>query len=265
MTRDHEEGEELAEGTLISHLVELRQRLLYAVIAIIVIFLCLVPFAEAVYSFVANPMIKSLPDGQTMIATGIAAPFLTPFKTTLFVALFLAMPVVLYQGWQFVAPGLYRKEKRFAVPLLVSSIVLFYAGTAFAYFLVFPLVFEFFAYAVPQGVVQAPDINQYLDFVLTIFFAFGLAFEVPIATFMLVWSRLVTIDALGKIRAYVFLGAFVIGMFLTPPDMISQTLLAVPMYVLYEAGIVLSRILLADQIRAQREAADKEAASASDN
>ncbi|MGD2167633.1 MAG: twin-arginine translocase subunit TatC [Gammaproteobacteria bacterium] len=256
---EDDDKEELAEGTLISHLVELRQRLVYAVAAIFVVFIALVPFAQDVYTFVAQPMIDSLPEGQQMIATGVATPFLTPFKTTLLAAVFIAMPVVIYQAWRFVAPGLYRSEKRFAVPLVFSSIVLFYCGTAFAYFLVFPLVFEFFAYAVPQGVVQAPDINQYLDFVLTIFFAFGLAFEVPIATFMLVWSRLVTLQALGKVRPYIFLGAFVVGMFLTPPDMISQTLLAVPMYLLYEGGIIMSRIMLADRFReeAQTESEDQ--------
>lgn len=245
---ENEATEDLAEGTLISHLVELRQRLVYAIAAIFLVFVCLVPFAQEVYTFVAQPMIDSLPSGQQMIATGVATPFLTPFKTTLLAALFVAMPVVIFQVWRFVAPGLYRSEKRFAVPLMFSSILLFYCGTAFAYFLVFPLVFEFFSYAVPQGVVQAPDINQYLDFVLTIFFAFGLAFEVPIATFMLVWSRLVTIQALGKVRPYIFLGAFVLGMFLTPPDIISQTLLAVPMYLLYEGGIIMSRLLLADHL-----------------
>jgi sec-independent protein translocase protein TatC len=245
--RPEDEEEELAEGTLISHLVELRQRLVYAMAAIFVVFIGLVPFAEEVYTFVAQPMLDTLPEGQDMIATGVATPFLTPFKTTLLAAVFIAMPVVLYQAWRFVAPGLYKSEKRFAVPLVFSSILLFYCGTAFAYFVVFPLVFQFFALAVPEGVVQAPDINQYLDFVLTIFFAFGIAFEVPIATFMLVWSRLVTIETLGKARAYVFLGAFIVGMFLTPPDMISQTLLAVPMYLLYESGIILSRILLADR------------------
>ena len=244
---DQNEQEELAEGTLISHLVELRQRLLYSVYAVLAIFVCLVPFAQEIYTFVSAPMQESLPEGQTLIATGVATPFLTPFKTALLAAVFIAMPVVIYQAWRFVAPGLYRSEKRFAVPLVFSSIVLFYCGTAFAYFIVFPLVFEFFALAVPQGVVQAPDINQYLDFVLTIFFAFGIAFEVPIATFMLVWSRLVTIEALSKVRPYVFLGAFVVGMFLTPPDFISQTLLAVPMYVLYEGGIIMSRLLLADR------------------
>ncbi len=265
MARDNEHvEEELAEGTLISHLVELRTRLVYMVMAIGIIFICLVPFAQEVYTFVAEPMRRSLPEGQEMIATGVATPFLTPFKTTLFAALFLAMPVVLYQIWRFVAPGLYKNEQRFAFPLVVSSIVLFYAGTAFAYIVVFPLVFEFFALAVPEGVVQAPDINQYLDFVLTIFFAFGLAFEVPIATFMLVWSRLTTVEALGKIRAYVFLGAFVAGMFLTPPDIISQTLLAIPMYLLYEGGLILSRVLLADRIKKDKEDKAAEEAAADD-
>ncbi len=254
MADNDQEREELAEGTLISHLVELRQRLLYSVYAVLLVFICLVPFAQEIYTFVSQPMQDSLPEGQTLIATGVATPFLTPFKTALLAALFIAMPVVIYQAWRFIAPGLYRSEKRFAVPLVFSSIVLFYCGTGFAYFIVFPLVFDFFALAVPQGVVQAPDINQYLDFVLTIFFAFGIAFEVPIATFMLVWSRLVTLEALGKVRPYVFLGAFVIGMFLTPPDMISQTLLAVPMYLLYEGGIIMSRLLLADRFREDAQA-----------
>jgi sec-independent protein translocase protein TatC len=264
MARDDENEEDLAEGTLISHLVELRTRLVYMVTAIGIIFICLVPFAQEVYTFVAEPMMRSLPEGQDMIATGVATPFLTPFKTTLFAALFIAMPVVLYQGWRFVAPGLYKNEQRFAFPLVVSSIILFYAGTAFAYIVVFPLVFDFFSFAVPEGVVQAPDINQYLDFVLTIFFAFGLAFEVPIVTFMLVWSRLTTVEALGKIRAYVFLGAFVAGMFLTPPDIISQTLLAIPMYLLYEGGLILSRVLLADRIKKDKEEKAAEEAAADD-
>jgi sec-independent protein translocase protein TatC len=246
-TEVDQDEEKLAEGTLISHLIELRQRLVWATLAIAVVFVCLVPFAQQIYSFIATPMIESLPEGQGLIAIGVATPFLTPFKTTLFAALFIAMPVVIYQAWAFVAPGLYRREKRFAGPLVATSIVLFYCGCAFAYFLVFPLVFRFFALSVPAGVVQAPDINQYLDFVLTIFFAFGMAFEVPIATFMLVWSRLVPVETLAKARPYVFLGAFVVGMFLTPPDIISQTLLAIPMYALYEGGIVLSRVLLAER------------------
>ena len=178
-----------------------------------------------------------------MIATQVASPFLTPFKMSLFVAVFLAMPVILYQTWQFVAPGLYRREKRFAFPLVLSSIVLFYTGVAFAYFVVFPLMFAFFAGYAPEGVTMMTDISAYLDFVLTLFFAFGMAFEVPIATVMLVWSGLVSLETLGKARAYVFLGAFVVGMLLTPPDAISQTLLAVPVYLLYESGLVLAKVL----------------------
>ena len=179
-----------------------------------------------------------------MIATQVASPFLTPFKMTLCVALFLAMPVVIYQIWAFVAPGLYRKEKRFGVPLLISSVMLFYLGLAFAYAVVFPLMFAFFTAAAPEGVAVMTDISSYLDFVLVIFFAFGIAFEVPIATVMLVWAGLTTPANLGSKRPYVFLGAFVMGMLLTPPDVISQTLLAVPVYLLYEAGIIMSRVLM---------------------
>jgi sec-independent protein translocase protein TatC len=248
-----EEEEQLAEGTLISHLVELRQRLVRAVIAVFVIFLGLVPFSQQIFSYVSKPIQDALPEGSTPIVIGIATPFLTPFKTTLYVAIFLAMPIVLYQAWQFVAPGLYRNEKRFAIPLLVSSIVLFYAGVAFAYYVVFNLVFAFFVKVTPEGVTNAPDIDQYLGFVLRLFFAFGLAFEVPIATFMLIWSRLVSIKSLSKARPYVFLGAFVVGMFLTPPDVFSQTLLAIPIYLLYESGLVLSRIMLRDRLKADRD------------
>lgn len=237
------EDEKLAEGTLLSHLIELRSRLLKAAVAVLVLFVCLVPFAEVIFTLVAEPLMQQLPEGAEMIATQVASPFLTPFKLTLFVALFFAMPVVLYQIWQFVAPGLYRKEKRFAVPLLFSSIVLFYGGVAFAYYAVFPLMFSFFAAATPEGVTMMTDISAYLDFILTLFFAFGLAFEVPIATVMLVWSGLVKTSALRRARAYVFLGAFVVGMFLTPPDAISQTLLAVPVYLLYESGLILCRVL----------------------
>jgi len=235
--------EQLAEGTLVSHLVELRTRLIRSALAVLVIFLCLVPFAEGIFTLIATPLMERLPEGATMIATQVASPFLTPFKMTLFVAVFLGMPVLLYQVWLFVAPGLYRKEKRFAYPLLLSSILLFYAGIAFAYYVVFPLMFAFFAGVAPEGVTMMTDISAYLDFILTIFFAFGLAFEVPIATVMLVWSRLVSVETLGKARAYVFLGAFVLGMLLTPPDVISQTLLAVPVYLLYESGLILARFL----------------------
>jgi sec-independent protein translocase protein TatC len=238
-------GEEVLEETsLISHLVELRDRLIRASLAVIAILLCLVPFAEQIFTIVASPLIAVLPEGSQMIATQVASPFLTPFKTTFWVALLFAMPVVIYQVWAFIAPGLYKKEKRFAIPLLVSSILLFYCGIAFAYWLVFPVMFTFFNAVAPAGVTVMTDINHYLDFVLSIFFAFGIVFEVPIATFVLVWSGLVKLETLCKNRSYVFLGAFVIGMFITPPDVFSQTLVAIPMYLLYEAGIVMARVML---------------------
>ena len=235
-----DEGD-LAEGTLLSHLIELRSRLIKIAAAVIVLFIALIPFAQKIFSVVSKPLVDVLP-GQQMIATAVASPLLTPFKLTFFVALFIAMPVVLYQVWAFVAPGLYKKEKRFAFPLLGSSILLFYAGVAFAYFIVFPLVFGFFTAITPQGVEMMTDISAYLDFITTIVLAFGIAFEVPIATVLIVWTGLTTPDKLGKARPYVFLMAFVVGMLLTPPDIISQTLLAVPVYLLYEAGIIMSRI-----------------------
>jgi len=244
-----EAEDQLEEGSLISHLIELRSRLVRASAAVLVVFICLVPFAQKIFSLVADPLIAQLPEGSTMIATQVASPFLTPFKTTLFVALFLAMPVVIYQIWAFVAPGLYRKEKHFAVPLVMSSIVLFYLGIAFAYFVVFPLMFAFFNSVTPDGVQMMTDISSYLDFILTIFFAFGIAFEVPIATVMLVSSGLTDTESLKSKRAYVFLGAFVIGMFLTPPDIISQTLLAVPIYLLFEAGIIMSQFIQRSKTR----------------
>ena len=235
--------EELQEETLLSHLIELRSRLLKAGSAVLLFFVVLIPFADEVFNRVALPLMEQLPEGSTMIATQVASPFLTPFKTTMFAALFLAMPAVLYQLWAFTAPGLYTKEKRFAIPLLVSSTALFYLGTLFAYVVVFPLMFGFFTSAAPAGVSVMTDISSYLDFVLVLFFAFGLSFEVPIATVILVWSGLTSIENLEKNRAYVFLGAFIIGMLITPPDVISQTLLAVPVYLLYECGILLSKTL----------------------
>jgi len=253
-----EEEDQLEEASLISHLIELRQRLVRASVSVLVIFICLVPFAQEIFSAVADPLIEQLPEGSSMIATQVASPFLTPFKTTLFVALFFAMPVVIYQIWAFVAPGLYRKEKSFAVPLVVSSIVLFYCGIAFAYFVVFPLMFAFFNSVTPEGVQMMTDISSYLDFILTIFFAFGIAFEVPIATVMLVATGMTSPESLGKKRPYVFLGAFVAGMFLTPPDVISQTLLAVPIYLLFEAGILMSRLMLRNK-NEQDVASDKPA------
>jgi sec-independent protein translocase protein TatC len=235
--------EELAEGTLLSHLIELRTRLLRMVFAVLLIFVGLLPWADDIFARVSEPLRAVLPGGQ-MIATQVASPLLTPFKLTFFTALFIAMPVVLYQIWAFVAPGLYRKEKRFAMPLLGSSIILFYLGIAFAYYVVFPLMFNFFTSIAPEGVEVQTDISQFLDFITTIFFAFGLAFEVPIATVLVVWTGLTTPKKLGGARPYVFLGAFVIGMFLTPPDMISQTLLAVPVYLLYELGILMSKFFV---------------------
>lgn len=252
------EEEELAEGTLLSHLVELRSRLLKTAAAVVGIFVILLPFARQIFAYVSEPLREVLP-GNQMIATAVASPLLAPFKLTFFVALFLAMPVVLYQAWAFVAPGLYRKEKRFAMPLLASSILLFYAGVAFAYFVVFPLIFGFMTAIAPEGVEVMTDITQYLEFITLIVFAFGLAFEVPVATVLLVWTGLVDIGKLTKARPYVFLSAFIVGMLLTPPDVISQTLLAVPVYLLYEIGILMSRIFArkADEAEEEAVAADR--------
>jgi len=240
-TKTSDEEEALEETTLLSHLVELRSRLLKIAAAVLLVFFVLIPWARKIFALVSEPLREVLP-GNTMIATAVASPFLTPFKLTFFVALFIAMPIVLYQVWAFVAPGLYKKEKRFAIPLLASSIFLFYLGIAFAYYVVFPLVFGFFTAVAPEGVEVQTDISLFLDFITTIVFAFGLAFEVPIATVLVVWTGLTTPEKLGKARPYVFLGAFVVGMFLTPPDVISQTLLAVPVYLLYELGILMARI-----------------------
>jgi len=236
----------LEEGTLLSHLVELRGRLLKIAAAVVAVFVVLLPFSRNIFSLVSEPLRSVLP-GEVMIATGVASPLLTPFKLTFFVALFIAMPVVLYQVWAFVAPGLYRQEKKFAIPLLGSSILLFYAGVAFAYFVVFPLMFKFFTSIAPEGVEVMTDITLYLDFITTIVLAFGLAFEVPIATVLIVWTGLTTVEKLGRARPYVFLSAFVLGMFLTPPDVISQTLLAVPVYLLYEVGILMARFFTKKQ------------------
>jgi sec-independent protein translocase protein TatC len=233
--------EDLAEGTLLSHLVELRERLLKVAAAVVGVFVVLLPFSRRIFSLVSEPLREFLP-GNQMIATAVASPLLTPFKLTFFVALFIAMPVVLYQVWAFVAPGLYKKEKHFAMPLLATSILLFYLGVAFAYYLVFPLMFGFFTSVAPEGVEVMTDISSFLDFITTIVLAFGIAFEVPVATVLLVWTGLTNIEKLGKARPYVFLGAFIVGMFLTPPDVISQTLLAVPVYLLYECGILMSRV-----------------------
>lgn len=239
-----EEREQLAEGTLISHLVELRDRLLRAVIAIGVMFVPCAIFSDDLFTLIALPLMEQMPAGTSMIATSVVSPFMAPLKLALFVALFAAMPYVLYQAWAFVAPGLYKHEKSFAVPLLVSSIVLFYAGAAFANFVVFPIMFAFLTSTAPTGVQVMTDMANYLDFVLLLYFAFGVAFEIPIATVLLAFTGLVKADTMAKNRGYVLLGIFVVAAFLTPPDAISQTAMAVPMYLLYEIGIVMSRIML---------------------
>ncbi|MDH3981011.1 MAG: twin-arginine translocase subunit TatC [Gammaproteobacteria bacterium] len=228
------------EQPFISHLVELRDRLLRVVLAVAVVFIVLIPFANTLFSELSGPLMAHMPSDSSMIAIEVASPFLIPFKLTLFLAVFASIPFILYQAWSFIAPGLYRHERRLVVPLLVSSTLLFYAGAAFAYFVVFPLVFAFFTSSAPEGVSVMTDISRYLDFVLTLFFAFGAAFEVPIVTVLLVMTGMSTQQSLRKKRPYIIVGAFVIGMLLTPPDVISQTLLAVPMWLLFELGVFFS-------------------------
>ena len=231
------------EQSFVSHLVELRSRLLKGLCSILIIFSGLFYFANDIYSLIAAPLIAQLSPGSTMIATEVAAPFLAPFKLTLFASVFIAMPYLLYQIWGFIAPGLYEQEQRFARPVLISSVILFYAGTAFAYFVIFPLVFGFFNAVTPDGVTVMTDISRYLDFVLKIFFAFGLAFEVPVATVLLIWSGFTTVETLKRNRPYVIVAAFVLGMLLTPPDVVSQILLALPVWLLFEIGLLFSRRL----------------------
>jgi sec-independent protein translocase protein TatC len=232
------------EQPFMMHLVEVRNRLLRIVLCILLVFLAMFPFTSNLYALLAKPLLQRLPAGGTMIATEVASPFLTPFKFVFVLAIALSMPYVLHQIWRFVAPGLYRREKRIALPLLFSSVVLFYSGIAFAYFVVFPLAFTFLIGAAPQGVAVMTDISKYLDFTLTVFFAFGVAFEVPVFTIVMVWAGITTPEALAAKRSYVIIAAFVIGAVLTPPDVISQTLLAVPMWLLFELGLFFSRILV---------------------
>jgi len=234
---DDEQGQ-----SLIAHLTELRNRLLYCVLAILVIFLGLFYFANDIYSFVSAPLRELLPEGTSIIATEVASPFLTPFKLTLVTSLFAAMPFILFQAWGFIAPGLYKNEKQIAIPILASSIILFYAGLAFAYYVVFPLIFGFFSSVGPEGVAYTPDIARVLDIVLKLFFAFGVVFEIPIATFLLIKAGVTTAQALTEKRPYIIVACFVVGMLLTPPDIISQALLAVPMWFLFEIGIIMSRL-----------------------
>jgi sec-independent protein translocase protein TatC len=244
MSQSPREPEQLAEGTLISHLLELRTRLMRIAVSVVIVFVPLVFFANDLFTLVAKPLIDKLPEGTSLIATSVVAPFMTPLKLALVTAIFVAIPYILHQVWGFVSPGLYQREKRFAMPLLVSSILLFYAGVAFAYFVLFPIVFAFFASTTPEGVKMMTDISSYLDFTLLLFFAFGLAFEMPVATVLLVATGLVKVETLQKNRGYVLLGIFIVAAFLTPPDAISQTFMAVPMYFLYEVGILFSRLLV---------------------
>ncbi len=245
---ESETAKDSKSGSLMSHLFELRDRVVRMVLAVLVIFLGLFYWANDIYSYLAAPLTRHLPEGSTMIAIDVASPFLTPFKLVLMLSVFLAMPVILYQFWAFVAPGLYKNEKRIAGPLLVSSILLFYAGMAFAYYVVFPLVFGFFTSIGPEMVSIATDIGRYLDFVLALFFGFGIAFEVPIATIILVAIGFTTPAKLAEKRPYIIVGAFIFGMFLTPPDVISQVLLAIPIWILFEVGVVASSIIFKDRL-----------------
>jgi sec-independent protein translocase protein TatC len=254
--------ENLAEGTLMSHLLELRNRLLKAVLALFVAFIPCALFANNLFAFIAQPLIDKLPEGSTLLTTSVVGSFMTPFKVSFYVAVFIAMPVILYQIWAFVAPGLYRKEKRFAVPLLASSVLLFYCGVCFAYYLVFPVMFPFLIATTPTGVMYAPDIANLLDFVLTMFFAFGVAFEVPVAVVLLVLTGIVSVEKLSANRGYVIIGIFVVAAFLTPPDAISQCIMAAPMYLLYEGGLVMARIMQKMR-REAAEVAEKEEAKVS--
>ncbi|GKW26595.1 Sec-independent protein translocase subunit TatC [Pectobacterium polonicum] len=238
---------------LISHLIELRKRLLNSIICVLAVFVVLVFFANDIYQVVSAPLIEQLPAGASMIATDVASPFFTPIKLTMIVSVFVAAPLVLYQVWAFVAPALYKHERRLMMPLLVSSSLLFYSGMAFAYFVVFPLAFGFFAKTAPVGVLIATDINNYLDFVMALFMAFGVSFEVPVAIVLLCWSGVVTPEDLKKKRPYILVGAFVVGMLLTPPDVFSQTLLAIPMYLLFEIGVFFARFYVGKGRRAETE------------
>ena len=253
-----EPEEKLAEGTLISHLLELRDRVLRAFLAVLVCFIPCAIYSNELFSFLAQPLLATLPKDSSLIATSVISPFMTPFKLSFFVGLFLAMPVVIYQVWAFVAPGLYRHEKRFAVPLLVSSVILFYVGVAFAYVFVFPVMFEFFTSTTPAGVKMMTDISSYLDFIMTMFLCFGIAFEVPVVVVLLVLTGMVSVEKLAGARGYVLIGIFVVAALLTPPDAVSQTIMAVPMYLLYEGGLLMARIMK------PKKSAEDEAAEADD-
>ncbi|TFF40534.1 twin-arginine translocase subunit TatC [Pseudomonas sp. RIT623] len=230
--------DQAARMPLTDHLRDLRKRLVRCLLVIVLVFCGLFSFAQTLYTHISEPLRRYLPEGASMIATSVTSPFLAPFKLTAMCALFVAMPLLLHQAWGFIAPGLYRRERRIALPLLLSSIVLFYGGMAFAFFLVFPMMFGFFASVTPEGVAMMTDIGLYLDFILALFLAFGLAFEIPVATFIVVWAGLTDVATLRRSRPYVIVGCFVVGMVLTPPDVFSQTMLAVPMWLLFEVGLL---------------------------
>ena len=231
------DSEKSGQLTLVGHLVELRDRIIKCLAALLLVFLSLVYFANDIYAFVATPLTSVLPPDTSMIAIDPTSPFFAPFKLTFYAALFLCAPFILYQIWAFIAPGLYTNEKAMAIPLFISSVVLFYAGIAFAYYVLFGFVFGFFVSIAPEGIAVAPDISSYLSFVLKIFFAFGFVFEIPIAVFLLIWSGIVDVESLEGKRPYVIVGCFVIGMLLTPPDPFTQTIMAIPMWMLYEVGV----------------------------
>ncbi len=231
------------DQSFVDHLVELRARLVRAVVTVLVLIAVMFPFAGKIYTLIAQPVLDNLSDGTAMIATGVLSPFLTPFKMVIVLAVILGMPVILYQLWAFVAPGLYKHEKRIATPLLISSVFLFYLGCVFAYFVIFPILFKFLPGIAPAGVTYMPDINSYLDVVIRLFFAFGLAFEIPIAVIILIILGVTTAEKLADARPYVVIGLFVVGMLLTPPDPASQTLLALPMWLLFEFGLLMGRMM----------------------
>ena len=248
--------EQLAEGTLISHLLELRDRLMRCLIAVAI---CAAPclyYQNVIYDFVADPIVKRLPAGSAIISIGVVAPFMAPFKLACLVGLLIAIPYVLWQIWGFVAPGLYRHEKKFAIPLVVSSVILFYIGVAFAYKFVFPVIFQYFIDNAPKTTKVMPDITQYLDFVITMSLCFGVAFEVPVAVVLLVITGIVKLEKLSAARGYVLIAIFVIAAILTPPDAVSQCIMAIPMYLLYEGGMLMARVLMKMRLEAQREQGD---------
>lgn len=254
---DTEEANNQKQESMFTHLVELRDRLIKIVIGVVAVLFCLFPFANEIYSFLAEPLLRHMPEQSTMVAIDVASPFLTPFKMVMLLAVVLTIPWILYQFWAFVAPGLYQHEKKLVLPLLVSSSMLFYLGMLFAYYIVFPLVFGFFTRVAPEGVAVMTDIGRYLDFITKMFIAFGAAFEVPVVTFILISTGVTTVAALASARSYVIVAAFVVGMLLTPPDVISQVLLAVPVWLLFELGLLMSRLFAKQKLKKENSIADE--------